>query len=104
MAHALPVVAPAVGGIGEVVRNQREGLLIDGREPAAYAQACRRLLHDRALRRQMGKAGRQRVVAEFSTTRMAERYRQLYRELQHATEKLNSPLTTKNTKGTKVRI
>lgn len=80
MAHALPVVAPAVGGIGEAVRNQREGLLIEGRDPTSYAQGCRRLLRDHAFRRRAGAAGRARVLTEFSTARMAERYRELYGE------------------------
>jgi L-malate glycosyltransferase len=81
MSYALPVVAPAVGGIGEVVRHQREGLLVDGRDPAAFAQGCRRLLHDPDFRRQAGEEGRQRVLAEYSTRRMAESYRLLYGEL-----------------------
>jgi L-malate glycosyltransferase len=81
MAHALPVIAPAVGGIGEVVRDQREGLLIAGRDPATFAHACRRMLNDPTFRRRAGEAGRQRVRAEFSTARMAESYRQLYGQL-----------------------
>jgi L-malate glycosyltransferase len=81
MSYALPVVAPAVGGIGEVVRHQREGLLVDGRDPATFAHACRRMLNDPTLRRRAGEAGRQRVLAAYSTRRMAESYRQLYGQL-----------------------
>jgi L-malate glycosyltransferase len=95
LAHGLPVIAPAVGGIGEVVRHQREGLLITSRESAAFAQACRRLLHDRPFRLQAGEAGRQRVVAKFSTAGMADRYRQLYGQLVKSLTPAGTPVNSR---------
>jgi glycosyltransferase involved in cell wall biosynthesis len=79
MACSVPVVATDVGGIGELVVDGLTGSLIDGPPVAAdLAAALAPLLADRALRRRMGTAGRERVEAEFSIDRWARRMRELY--------------------------
>ena len=40
MAYSLPVVAPDVGGISEVVSNSEDGYLIEKRDPKAFAEKC----------------------------------------------------------------
>ncbi|MEW6045589.1 MAG: glycosyltransferase [Bacillota bacterium] len=52
MAAGLPVVAPAAGGIPDVVQDGREGLLTEP-DGAALAQAAARILSDPVLRRTM---------------------------------------------------
>jgi len=74
MACETPVVAPKVGGIPEIVTNEREGLLPEQRSPASFADACVRILCDEPLRRRMGQAARQRVLEAFSDERMANSY------------------------------
>jgi glycosyltransferase involved in cell wall biosynthesis len=55
--HAgLPVVATAIGGAREIV-DASCGILVPPRDPAALADALRRLLADPALRAQLGVAG-----------------------------------------------
>jgi starch synthase len=81
MACETPVVASAVGGIPEVVDNGRTGLLVPPSDPAALAAALNRLLDDPELARQMGIAGRQRAVAEFSWRTIAEQTVALYEEV-----------------------
>ena len=49
-------------------------------DPAAAAAAYTRLLSDAALRRQMGEAGRQRVLTEFAWPRIIAAYEQLWFE------------------------
>ncbi len=80
MAARLPVIATRVGGTPEVV-DEHCGVLIPAREPAACADALRRLGRDRALRSAMGAAGRQRVEAHFVLDRMVNDYAAVYREL-----------------------
>lgn len=75
--HACPVVASAVGGLPEAVRDGETGLLVPARDPDALASAILRLLRDPALARELGRRGRERYEREFSATRMAERYRAL---------------------------
>lgn len=81
MAHGLPVVAPKVGGIPEIVEDGVEGFLVDERTPAAFAERCQRLKVDPELRVQMGRAARNKVMEMFPATAMANRYAQLYREI-----------------------
>jgi len=78
MASGLPVVAPGVGGLKEIIAHGVEGFLVGTRDPIEYAQRCLDLHKDHALRQRMGSAARQRVVEEFSLARMAERYYRLY--------------------------
>ncbi|UQX87700.1 glycogen synthase [Jatrophihabitans telluris] len=90
MACQTAVVASRVGGIPDVVVEGQTGLLVDyaGEEPAAvaafrhsFADAVNQLLADPARRRSMGVAGRERAVAVYGWTAIAERTVQLYRSL-----------------------
>jgi alpha-maltose-1-phosphate synthase len=81
MACETAVVASAVGGIPEVVDDGRTGLLVPPSDPAALAAAINRLIDDPALARQMGIAGRQRAVADFSWGAIAEQTVALYEQV-----------------------
>jgi len=66
MALGVPVLATNVGGPPEIIEDGREGYLLAPRQPAAWAQAIRRIAEspDRGL--EMGRAGRRRVQRAFS--------------------------------------
>lgn len=81
MAAAKPVVATAVGGIAEVVEPEVTGLLVPPGEPQQVAAAVERLLRDRPLAQQLGRAGQQQVCSRFSRTAMARQTVTLYEEL-----------------------
>ncbi|HET6635264.1 MAG TPA: D-inositol-3-phosphate glycosyltransferase [Streptomyces sp.] len=51
-----PVVAASVGGLPVAVRDGESGMLIDGHEPAAYADVLRRFAADPSLTDRMGAA------------------------------------------------
>ena len=80
MARGLPVIAPQVGGIGEIIEDGVEGFLVSNRDPKAFAEKCL-LLQDVELRQRMGQAARAKVERDFSAEHMARKYYQLYREL-----------------------
>ncbi len=65
-AAGLPVVAQAVAGVPEVVRDGETGLLTPPGDTEAFAAALRRLMTDAPLRRSMGASARRFVVEERS--------------------------------------
>jgi glycosyltransferase involved in cell wall biosynthesis len=65
MATGLPVVAPALDRIPDLVGHNREGLLYDTAIPAGLPHALEALT-DRALRQRMGHSARERAVREYS--------------------------------------
>jgi glycosyltransferase involved in cell wall biosynthesis len=77
MAVGLPVVATAVGGTPDVVADGETGVLVPGRDPAALADAVAGLLANSGKAAAFGRAGRARVEAHFSETRMLERVEDL---------------------------
>ena len=77
MAAGRPVVASAVGGIPELVRDGVDGLLVPPGEPVALATAVRALLADPQLAARLGSHGRDRV-AEHDWARLAARVLEIY--------------------------
>lgn len=80
MALGKPVVAHAVGGIPDVVRDGQEGLLVAPHHPQQMVQALARLLGDAALREQMGASALSRVRAHYSAEALARAYEKLYQD------------------------
>ncbi len=70
MGCGLPVVATAVGGNVDLVRDGANGFLYPVGDVAALADRLGRLLRDPALRERMGRASRARFEAEFGIDRM----------------------------------
>jgi len=81
MACGLPVVAGRVYGIPEMVRDGREGHLVDPADVGALAQALDRLITDAGLRERMGSAGRARFEEFFTLKRQVSAIEGVYREL-----------------------
>ncbi len=78
MAAGLPIVAPAVGGIPDVVEDGVSALLFPPGDEAALRQAVQRLYEDRPLALAVSQCTRQRS-ADYSATTMSRRYLDLYR-------------------------
>ena len=74
MAAGIPVVAADASSLPEIVRHERDGLLVPPRNPAALAAAIIRLAGNGPLRRELGKSGRDRVITEFGSERMVDEY------------------------------
>lgn len=81
LAAARPVVATAVGGTPEVVRDGTTGLLVPPGQRVALADAVRRLLDDRALAHRMGLAGRELVEREHTAAVVARAVAGIYQEV-----------------------
>jgi glycosyltransferase involved in cell wall biosynthesis len=65
MASGLPVVAPGIPRLRQIVADSREGLLYEPGSTDGLAGALERLT-DSALRKSLGAAARERVVRDFS--------------------------------------
>ena len=80
MAAGRPVVASAVGGIPEVVRDGVDALLVPPADSASLARALIRLARLPRLRARLGAAGRRRVEEEYSVAASTRRIEAIYDE------------------------
>ena len=78
MERARPVVAAAIGGLGELVRDGETGILVPAGEAEPLCDAIVRLAGDLDLARAMGEAGRRRALSRFLQTFCTERTELLY--------------------------
>jgi len=76
-----PVVATRVGGVPRYVHDGENGLLVDPDDVVGFARAIVRLLDRPDLRRDMGQAGRRRVLDRHSWRKSAEKLLTLYESL-----------------------
>lgn len=91
MACGRPVIATAVGGVvdllGEVVSAEdgyeicRRGIRTRPDDVEAFRRGLRRLAGDPELRTELGRAGREYVLANYDVGRLVGDIRRLYREL-----------------------
>ncbi len=82
MAYGLPVIAPRVGGLSEIITDGEEGFLVDTRDPEHFVERCLQLHADPILWKRMSIAARERVTRDFSTQRMVRQYLNLYMEIE----------------------
>jgi len=75
-----PVVASAVGGILDQIRDGVDGLLIhDPSDEAEFAETLRRVLLDEGLGHALGVAGYERVRDNYLSVSALERWAELLR-------------------------
>jgi glycosyltransferase involved in cell wall biosynthesis len=81
MAAGLPVVSTRVEGIPQVVRDGRDGLLVEPGNPQQLAQALAVIARGERPTDAMGDSGWQRQRANFSDESMAAQVAAVYREV-----------------------
>lgn len=87
MSMELPVVATAAGGIGEVVRHEREGLLCPVDRYADLFEHLEACVGDPLFRQELGSQARQRVAENFGIERMVRELEAEYLAISHARSK-----------------
>ena len=81
MACGTPVIGFAVGGIPDMIRHERTGLLVPSLDVSGLRLAIAGLLSNAARRREMSIRSRQVALAEYSLELQARRYSDLYQTL-----------------------
>ncbi len=85
------LVATAVDGTSEVVRNGQTGLLVPPNDSLRLAEAIIALLSDEPRRKQMGAGARRRAWKQFSLEQQVEKTAALYESLVHAHSAARKP-------------
>jgi glycosyltransferase involved in cell wall biosynthesis len=81
MMRGTAVVATEMGEPAELVREGVTGLRVPPGDRERLATALERLLSDKGLAERMGRAGRERALAELSEERWLDRFEELYARL-----------------------
>jgi glycosyltransferase involved in cell wall biosynthesis len=81
MMRGTAVIASDSGGLSEIVREGETGFLIPPGNVGALAKALLCLLQNREWAEQMGRAGRQVAVDQFSETTFVDKFVHLYHTL-----------------------
>ena len=81
MACGVPVVVTATDGLKEIVLDGETGLIVPPQNAEALSDAVAKVLSDSALAARMGRRGRERVIANFSSGIHAEKMRLLFESL-----------------------
>ena len=80
LAAGTPVVATAVGGVPELIRDRETGLLVPAANPAELARALATILRDLQLAGTLRRSGRAWVQTRFSPARQRESLLAIYRQ------------------------
>ncbi len=86
MASALPVVATRVGGIPDLIENEKNGILVETSSPGALAAALTTLIEDQILRYTYGMAGRKRAIKNHDMQSYADQLLDFYYSIEHINE------------------
>ena len=81
LAAGRPVVATRVGGVPDVVRDGKDGFLVEAGDTEELAERLARLARDPTLRERMGREGRARVLPRYAVERLVDDVDRLYRAL-----------------------
>jgi glycosyltransferase involved in cell wall biosynthesis len=77
-ATGTPVIASNIGGLSEVIRHEKDGLLVPPRDVQALADAIIRLLKNRDLQRQMHSAALTRCQEDLNWSNIAAQTLEVY--------------------------
>ena len=80
MVHGKAVIAPRIGGIPEIVDDGDTGLLFTPGDAEELAEKIRYLWDRPGLCRQLGQAGRDKALREYSPEKYYERLMSVYEE------------------------
>jgi glycosyltransferase involved in cell wall biosynthesis len=81
MAMEVPVVATAVGGPAELIRDGEDGFLLQPRDVDRWAALAERVLDDAELRTRVGRSARARILRDFTLSAYVDGMLAAYRDV-----------------------
>lgn len=81
MAAGLPIVVTEAGGIPEIIKNHKNGLMVTQKNPKQLAQAIAGLLANPPIAEELGKSAKSAVAEHFSAVKMVEKTENTYNGL-----------------------
>ncbi|MBV9328509.1 MAG: glycosyltransferase family 4 protein [Chloroflexi bacterium] len=94
MASGKPVVAVDGGGVPEIITSGRDGYLVPREAPGAMADAVMRVLCDPVHAREIGDAGRRRVLQAFTPEIQADAMLRVYQRVLTPRTEARMPVAT----------
>jgi len=76
-----PCIGTKVGGVPEVIEDEKTGYILDYERSEQLSKNIIHLLDDVQKRRMLGKAGRERVLQKFTWEKVAQQISNVYSEL-----------------------
>ncbi|MBU2109377.1 glycosyltransferase, partial [Patescibacteria group bacterium] len=86
----IPMIATNVGGIPEIIENEKTGLLINPANPDEIADAIKKLIEDKKFTQNIAQNAKQKILKEFSFEKMLDRTLAAYDEKASAGNNANS--------------
>jgi glycosyltransferase involved in cell wall biosynthesis len=81
MVAGIPILSTAVGGVGDILDNEKEALLVPPANPQALAAALGRMLENQAMAAGLAAAARARASSELQPEPRALQIARLYRQV-----------------------
>lgn len=80
MAHKIPVIAVGACGPGEIIENNKTGILVQKDDIGELSEGMLRIAGDRDFAAGLAKAGYEHVMANFTAGKTAEKIRGVYED------------------------
>lgn len=77
-AAELPIASTNVGGISEILEDEKSGLLVLPQSPERLAQALKKIILDKDLSRKLGQNAKLKIQKEFKLEKMLEETKKIY--------------------------
>ena len=87
MSYGLPVLAPIVGGNGELVIDGKVGFLYPSDDLGAFVEKFELLYRDSRLRGQLGSKAREYVAENFGLEKMVREYEGIFHPARHGSHR-----------------
>jgi len=76
------VIGTNVGGIPDIIKNNKTGILVEEKNSQEFAQAIVRLLKDKSLRKKLSKNAIKHIKDIYSWDKVADRFARLYSKME----------------------
>jgi len=81
LASGTCVIGSNVGGIPDIIKNNKTGLLVKEKDPRELAEAIIKILSDAKLRDKLARQGQKYIKANFSWDNIAESFDNMIKEI-----------------------